>query len=150
VKEARPGDLDGVRTHVSRGCEKGIRTRKPSARTTTASVLGSRSAVGRSAGRGLGWEVSYPSGWRRRLSVTFRADAGRSTQRCSLGHDGFLRHLTSKPENRPIALCRMGLGQSSQSHIKGNAYKEEVLEVGYLCTKYEAKEAEKSKTTTHL
>ena len=74
VKEARSGDLDGVRTHVSRGCEKGIRTRMPSARTTTASVLGSRSTVGRSAGRGLGWEVRYPSGWRRQLSVTFRAD----------------------------------------------------------------------------
>jgi len=47
------GDLDGVRIHVSR-----IRTRMPSATTTTASVLGSRGAVG-TAGRGLDSEVHY-------------------------------------------------------------------------------------------
>jgi hypothetical protein len=56
--------VDGVRTHVSRACEKGIRMKMPSARTTTASVLGSRGAVG-TAGRGLDWEweVRYPLYW---------------------------------------------------------------------------------------
>ena len=63
MKEAKSGDLDGAQTHISRGCEKGIRTRMPSATTTTASVLGSRGAVGRSAGRRLGWEVRRPSYW---------------------------------------------------------------------------------------
>ena len=59
MKEARSGDydlveenMDGVWTHVSRACEKGIRMKMPSTRTTTASVLGSRGAVGRT-GRGL-------------------------------------------------------------------------------------------------
>ena len=48
--------VDGVRTHASRACEKGIKMRMPSARTTTASVLGSCGAVG-TAGTGLGWEL---------------------------------------------------------------------------------------------
>jgi len=72
VKEARSGDyglvegntVDGVRTHVSRGCEKGIKMKMPSARTTAASVPGSCGAVG-TAGRGVGWEweVRYPLYW---------------------------------------------------------------------------------------
>jgi hypothetical protein len=53
--------VDGVRTHVSRayvsrGCKKGMRMRMPSAKTTTASVFGSRGAV-RTAVRGLDSEA---------------------------------------------------------------------------------------------
>jgi len=68
VKEARSSDYDpaegnGVRTYVSRVCEKGIRMRMPSARTTAASALGSRGAVG-TAGRELDWEVRDCVYWR--------------------------------------------------------------------------------------
>ena len=60
MKEAKSGDCglveeNGVRTHVSRGCEKGTTMKMPSARTTTACVPGYRGAV-ETAGRELGWE----------------------------------------------------------------------------------------------
>jgi hypothetical protein len=63
--EARSGDydlsegrtVDGVRSHASRACERGMRM--PFARTRTASVLGSRGAV-ETAGKGRDWEVRYP------------------------------------------------------------------------------------------
>jgi hypothetical protein len=65
VKEARSDDydlvegntVDGVRTHGSQACEKGIGMKVPSERTTTASVLGPRGIV-RRAGRGLDWEAT--------------------------------------------------------------------------------------------
>jgi hypothetical protein len=56
---AEGNTVDGVRSHVSRACEKGIRMRMPFVRTTAASVLGSRGVVG-TTGRGLDWEVRYP------------------------------------------------------------------------------------------
>ena len=84
--------MDAVRTHVSRAYEKGIRMRMSSARMTTTSILGFRGAVG-TAGRGLDWEVWYTSCWM--SSGTFwhfcmDIRNGRSTQRCSFGHDRFL------------------------------------------------------------
>ena len=54
---------------VSRASEKGIRMRMFSAEMTMVSVLGSRGAVG-TAGKGLDWEVRYPSCWM--ASGTFR------------------------------------------------------------------------------
>jgi len=53
--------LDGVRNRVSREYEKVIRMRMPSARTTTASILGFRGGAG-TVGRGLDWEVRCPWG----------------------------------------------------------------------------------------
>ena len=59
--EVRPSDfdsaegntVDGVRTHVSRASEKGIRMKMPIAKTTAASVIGFRGVVG-------GWTGSIP------------------------------------------------------------------------------------------
>jgi len=56
---AEGNTVDGVQTHVSRACEKGIRMRMPFARTRVASVIGFRGAVGMAA-RGLDWEVRHP------------------------------------------------------------------------------------------
>ena len=52
--------VDGVETYVSRVCEKGIRIKMAFARTTAASILGSRGIVG-TAGRGsrLGGWVTF-------------------------------------------------------------------------------------------
>ena len=100
-------------------------------------------------------------------SVTVRFDTRSrgSPKRCSFSDDRFLEateklHVQTRDDDDDIlavALCKMGLEKSSRGHIKGNTYKEKVLEVGYLmtvslssCTKYEAKKAKKSKTTTHL
>ena len=128
--------MDGVRTHVSRGCEKVIKMKMPSARTTAASVPGSRSAVG-TAGRGR--FGTHCTGWRRGVSVTFCVDTrnGGSTQRCPFGHDRFLegtekldiqtRELTD--DAFAVALRKMGLDKSSGSHVKGDTYGEEVLQV---------------------
>ena len=52
--EVRPSDfdsaegntVDGVRTHVSRASEKGIRMKMPITKTTAASIIGSRGVVG--------------------------------------------------------------------------------------------------------
>jgi len=42
---AEGNTVDGVRAHISQGCEKGIRMRTPSMRRTTACVLGFHGAV---------------------------------------------------------------------------------------------------------
>jgi len=103
------------------------------------------------------------TGGRWGLSVTFRADTrnGRSTQRCSLGHDRFLEAAKkldvqtreSTDDAFTVALCKMGLEESSRSHSNGNTYEEKFSRSGIWrrtvisssCSKDEAKEAEKSR-----
>ena len=80
------------------------------------------------------------TGWRRGLSITFCVDTrnGGSTQRCPFGHDRFLEGTEkldiqtreSTDDAFAVALRKMGLDKSSGSHVKGDTYEEEVLEVG--------------------
>jgi len=106
------------------------------------------------------------TGWRRRLSVTFCIDTrnGRSTQRCSLGHDRRPRNLTSKPEKRPTTpsqqpCARWGCKKnfeviSMRIHTRKKFSRSGIQRrtvISSSCTKYEAKEAKKIKDeTTHL
>jgi len=77
-----------------------------------------------------------------KLCVTVCVDtrSGGSPKRCSFSDDRFLEATEklyvqtreSTDDIFAVALCKMGLEKSSRGHIKGNTYKEEVLEVGYL------------------
>ena len=149
MKEARSGgddlveeNMDGVWTHISRACEKGIRMKMPSTRMTTASVLVSRGVVG-TTGRGPDWEVQYLSFWMTSGTLSHFCVGTRSrgsTQRCSFGHKRFpetteklhVQTRESTDDTFAAVLGKMGLEKISRGHIKGNTYKGEVLEVGYL------------------
>ena len=61
--------------------------------------------MGRSAGRGLGWEVRYPSYWMASGLFALTPETEEAPDDARLVMTGFLRrprNLMSKPENRPM------------------------------------------------
>ena len=126
--------LYGVQTNISWEYERMIRMRMPSVRRMTASILGSRGAVG-TAGRGLNREVHCLWGWTFRHLLRWHQKHPMMliwSWQVSWGDWEIWCPHQRINDAFTVALWTMGLVKSSWSHINSNTYKEEVLQVGYL------------------